>query len=151
MDIIPFSNQANLQGFTHRARITHEDLTEAEAGVAQTIVLYPAREGTQVARVGLFVREAFADGGDSDNDDTTVQVGDAAASDRFLEMAQVNANGDPVEAKAGTGHFHAFLEAGELRARFVPGAGKTLAALDRGVLDVMFGVTELMAVSNDSR
>jgi len=153
MTIIPLNNQQRLQGYTHRVRITHADLTESTADTAQEITLYTAKKGTTVVRVATFLRTAFRTTTDAAHNSTGVAVGDGDLEDRFVAVHQINDRvaGAAVLAKGGTGGEYVFTGAGTIKARFHSMAAKNLAALNQGEIDILLGITEAAELSADTR
>lgn len=122
--------------------LTHEDLTEATANTAQTIPLFTV-EGLymMVELVRAELLEAFQDTADAGNNSTAIEIGDGADTDRLLTATQVNLNGTEVYIKGGTGTRHVFSADDTVDALVAaPGSGKTLAALNRGKLRLLFRV-----------
>lgn len=146
MEIIPLTNQERTNGFTHRARITHADLTEATANTAQVIPLYAGKKGTTVVRVATLVHTKFENSADSAHNTTTLTIGDTGSAARFLASQELNENGTEVLAKAGTGTLHTYVAPGSaavLNATFGSQSTKKLADIDTGSLDIYFAVAEL--------
>lgn len=154
MQIIPLNNQGRLSGFTHRARITHTDLTVTATATAQVIPLYTGKKGTTITRVATYVRTAFSDASDSAFNDSALTIGDTGSAARFLASQQLNVNGTEVMAKHGTGTLHTYAAAGSaaiLNATFGSMTAKSLSELDAGEIDIFFGVAELGEASADSQ
>jgi hypothetical protein len=63
-------------GFTHKAIVTHVDLTESTADTDQTIALLSVVAGDVVQKAAFQLVTAFSDASDAAFNDTQVQVGD---------------------------------------------------------------------------
>lgn len=141
MKIIPLSLEERIaKQAEFLVEVTHADLTETTAATAQTLQITPAvvdKCAYAVSQAEL--REAFEDTADSANNTNTVEVGDGGDTDRFLAAMQVNKNATEVFLKTGTGTTHVYTSADTIDILFnAPASGKTLAALNKGILHVYF-------------
>lgn len=152
MRIIPLNNQQRLQGYTHRVRITHADLTEATADTAQELTLYTARKGTTVQRAATYLRTGFRVAATAAHNNTGLAVGDGDLEDRFVAVHQVNdrTTGAAVLAKGGTDGSYSYVAAGTIKARFHAMASHALSALDTGEVDILLGIVDTQDLSNDT-
>ena len=80
-------------GFTHRVRITHEDLTETTANTAQTIAIYTVKARDYVQDAAFNLVEKFEDTADNALNTTTLIVGDDGDTARYIASAELNVNG----------------------------------------------------------
>ena len=71
-------------GFTHKAIVTHVDLTESTADTDQTIALLSVVAGDVVEKAAFKLVTAFEDESDAAFSDTNVSVGDGGDTDRFI-------------------------------------------------------------------
>lgn len=127
--------------------VDHTDLTEATANTAQTLELFEVDAlYQQVELVRMELLEPFQDTADAANNTLAIEVGDGGDTDRLLTATQINVNGTEVFIKGGTGTRHVFSAADtvDLLAP-APGAGKTLAALNRGKLRLLFRIYDARA------
>jgi hypothetical protein len=83
-------------GFTHKAIVTHVDLTETTADTDQTIALLSVVAGDVVQKAAFQLVTAFKDASDAAFNDTQVQVGDGNDTDEYIAATQVNENGTEV-------------------------------------------------------
>jgi hypothetical protein len=83
-------------GFTHKAIVTHVDLTETTADTDQTIALLSVVAGDVVQKAAFQLVTAFKDASDAAFNDTNVSVGDGGDTDRFIASTEVNENGTEV-------------------------------------------------------
>ncbi len=130
-------------GFTHRIKVTHEDLTETTAATDQVIPLLSVAAGALVTRCATRLVTPFNDASDVAYNDTQVSVGDGGSAARFLAAQQVNENGTEVLAKGGTGTLHAYEAADTVDLTVAHQDSKALADLDAGELWVFLHVQDL--------
>jgi hypothetical protein len=71
-------------GFTHKAIVTHVDLTESTADTDQTIALLSVVAGDVVEKAAFQLVTAFSDASDAAFNDTKVQVGDGSDTDEYV-------------------------------------------------------------------
>jgi len=130
-------------GATHRAIITHADLTVATANTAQVINITALKLGSYIRNVYTKVQTAFKNSADAAFNTTAITVGDTGTANLYVSSQETNANGAVAKFKAGTGTQKAYLAADDLTITFNSMAGKALSSLDTGELHVFFSVTEL--------
>jgi hypothetical protein len=80
-------------GFTHKAIVTHVDLTETTADTDQTIALLSVVAGDVVQKAAFQLVTAFKDASDAAFNDTQRQRWRRQDTDRLLPQLQVNENG----------------------------------------------------------
>jgi hypothetical protein len=135
-------------GFTHKAIVTHVDLTEATADTDQTIALLSVVAGDVVEKAAYKLVTAFSDASDAALNDTKVQVGDGGDTDRFLAAAQVNLN-DASEvfykANANT-TAHAYTAADTVDLLVESMTAKSLSNIDAGEIHIYLAVTKLSSL-----
>ena len=131
-------------GFTHKAIVTHSDITESAADTDQTIALLSVAAGDVVEKAAYKVVTAFSDASDAALNDTKVQVGDGADTDRFIAATQVNVNGTEVlyAANANTTSY-AYTAADTVDLLVESVTAKSLSDLDAGEIHVYLAVTKL--------
>ena len=131
-------------GFTHKAIVTHVDITESTADTDQTIALLSVVAGDVVEKAAYKLVTAFSDASDSGLNDTKVQVGDGADTDRFIAATQVNVNGTEVlyAANANTTSY-AYTAADTVDLLVESMTAKSLSDLDAGEIHVYLAVTKL--------
>ncbi len=88
-------------GFTHRASLTHADLTELATNTAQVIDLLAVTAGQMIARVAAYLKTPFAAAGDAAFNSNTISIGDAGSATRFVAAFQANINGTEVLFNSG--------------------------------------------------
>lgn len=145
MKFAPLSaHEAALVDATHVCEIDHTDLTQATAATAQTIALFSVtanQHNVECVRFELLV--PFQDTADAANNTNTVEIGDGGDTDRLLTATQVNVNGTEVYNKSGTGTKFVSTSDDTIDATFAaPTTGKTLLALNRGLLRLYFRISD---------
>lgn len=134
-------------GYTHKAIVTHADLTETAAATAQNLTLLPLVAGDVVQNAAFKLVASFAQDGDAANNTTTMTLNGAASA--VITSMQSNANGTPVLYKAFTATAPVTVASGTSTVQLAvgaPAAGKTLAALTAGELHVFFAVNKLASL-----
>jgi hypothetical protein len=137
--------KALLSRFSHHITITHAMLTEAVANTAQVIELVAVGDQVSVRDAAIKVVTEFADADDAAFNSTTVTVGDGGDADRFVESAQVNANGTAVAKKAGTAAAMAgytYTTTDTIDITFNSMAAKALVDLDSGEILILLDIED---------
>jgi len=131
-------------GFSHKAIVTVADITESTADTDQTIALLSVAAGDVVEKAAYKLVTAFSDASDAALNDTKVQVGDGADTDRFIAATQVNVNGTEVlyAANANTTSY-AYTAADTVDLLVESMTAKSLSDLDAGEIHVYLAVTKL--------
>lgn len=134
-------------GFTHKAVVTHTDITETAADTDQTIALLTVAAGDVVDKAAYKLVTAFSDASDAALNDTQVSVGDGGDVDRFVTASQVNVNGTEVlyKANANTASY-AYTAADTVDLLVESMEDKSLSDLDAGEIHVFLAVTKLSAL-----
>lgn len=134
-------------GFTHKAVVTHTDITETAADTDQTIALLTVAAGDVVDKAAYKLVTAFSDASDAALNDTKVSVGDGGDVDRFVTASQVNVNGTEVlyKANANTASY-AYTAADTVDLLVESMTAKSLSDLDAGEIHVFLAVTKLSAL-----
>jgi hypothetical protein len=132
-------------GFTHKAIVTHEDLTESTADTDQTLSLLALEAGDVVTTAAIKLVTPFEDAGDAALDDTKVQLGDSSDDDEYVAATQVNENDTAVGfvAAAPASVPFAYTAASAVELLVESMAAKSLSNIDTGELHVYLGVTKL--------
>lgn len=135
-----FNEQAAQEGANLEVIITHEELTETTAATAQVIPLFKVDAlYQQVECIRAELQEPFEDTADAANNTTAASVGDGGSVARLLASTEFNRNGTEVYIIAGTGTKYVFGAADTVDlAVSAPAATKTLAALNKGRLRLLF-------------
>jgi hypothetical protein len=132
-------------GFTHKAIVTHEDLTQTTADTDQTLSLLTLEAGDVVTTAAWKLVTPFKDASDSALNDTKVQLGDTADDDEYVAATQVNENGTEVlfaaAAPASVPFVYTAANAVELLVESM--TAKSLSDIDTGELHVYLGVAKL--------
>lgn len=138
---------AGLCGFTHKVKLTHEDLTQATANTAQTIALLSVGAGAYVCDCAMHLVTPFEDASDAAFNTTAVVIGDDGSTNRFLTSTELNKNGTEVIWK-GTALTapYVYTAANTIDIVFSSMAAKALADIDVGELDIFLNVVELSQV-----
>ena len=132
-------------GFTHKAIVTHEDLTQSTADTDQTLSLLALAAGDVVTTAAWKLVTPFKDASDSALNDTKVQLGDSSDDDEYVAATQVNENGTEVlfaaAAPASVPFVYTAANAVELLVESM--TAKSLSDIDTGELHVYLGVAKL--------
>jgi hypothetical protein len=134
-------------GFTHKAIVTHVDLTESDADTDQTIALLSVVAGDVVEKAAYQLVTAFSDASDAAFNDTQVQVGDGNDTDEYIAATQVNENGTEVlfAANVNTVPF-AYTAADTVDLLVESMTAKSLSNLDAGEIHIYLAVTKLTSL-----
>ena len=134
-------------GFTHKAIVSHVDLTEATADTDQTIALLSVAAGDVVEKAAIKLVTPFKDASDSAFNDTKVQVGDGTDTDEYVAATQVNENGTEVlfAANVNTVPF-AYTAADTVDLLVESMTAKSLSELDAGEIHIYLAVTKLSSL-----
>jgi hypothetical protein len=134
-------------GFTHKAIVTHVDLTETTADTDQTIALLSVVAGDVVQKAAFQLVTAFSDASDAAFNDTQVQVGDGSDTDEYIAATQVNENGTKVlfAANVNTVPF-AYTAADTVDLLVESMTAKSLSNLDAGEIHIYLAVTKLTSL-----
>ena len=134
-------------GFTHKAIVTHVDLTETTADTDQTIALLSVVAGDVVEKAAFQLVTAFEDASDAAFNDTQVQVGDGNDTDEYIAATQVNENGTEVlfAANVNTVPF-AYTAADTVDLLVESMTAKSLSNLDAGEIHIYLAVTKLTSL-----
>ena len=134
-------------GFTHKAIVTHVDLTESTADTDQTIALLSVVAGDVVEKAAFQLVTAFSDASDAAFNDTKVQVGDGSDTDEYIAAKQVNENGTEVlfAANVNTVPF-AYTAADTVDLLVESMTAKSLSDLDAGEIHIYLAVTKLSSL-----
>jgi hypothetical protein len=134
-------------GFTHKAIVTHVDLTESTADTDQTIALLSVVAGDVVEKAAFQLVTAFSNASDAAFNDTKVQVGDGSDTDEYIAAKQVNENGTEVlfAANVNTVPF-AYTAADTVDLLVESMTAKSLSDLDAGEIHIYLAVTKLTSL-----
>lgn len=142
MQVAPLFNETAAQtGANLEVLIEAKDLTQTTPATAQTLNLFKTvAPFTSIQLVRAELIEPFADPADTASNSTTVTVGDAGSANRYLAATQVNANAaTPVRNAPGvTATYVPAADSIVTATISAPPAGKTLAALTKGRLRLLF-------------
>jgi hypothetical protein len=144
------NERAETPGFTHVARITADDLTNATAAAAQTIDLTVLFKNDIILRVAGYIRVPFQNTLDGAFNTTTVSIGDTSGVAALAAAGEANANAATPVNTLGvvlTGG-KIYTAADTLRVTFNSMAGKALVNLNRGEYFVFFALSRLSEVAN---
>ena len=134
-------------GFTHKAIVTHVDITESTADTDQTIALLSVAAGDVVEKAAIKLVTPFKDASDSAFNDTKVQVGDGTDTDEYIAATQVNVNGTEVlfAANVNTVPF-AYTAADTVDLLVESMTAKSLSNIDAGEIHIYLAVTKLSSL-----
>ena len=134
-------------GFTHKAIVTHVDLTETTADTDQTIALLSVVAGDVVQKAAFQLVTAFSDAGVAAFNDTTVQLGDGSETVEAIAATQVNENGTEVLFAANVNTVPFAYTAGYTVDLLVESmTAKSLSDLDAGEIHIYLAVTKLSSL-----
>ena len=134
-------------GYTHKAVVTHSDLTESTADTDQTLSLLALEAGDVVTTAAWKLVTPFKDASDSALNDTKVQLGDSSDDDEYVAATQVNENGTEVlfAANVNTVPF-AYTAADTVDLLVESMTAKSLSELDAGEIHIYLAVTKLSSL-----
>jgi hypothetical protein len=143
---LPYETKA-ATGFSHKAVVTHLDLTEATADTDQTIALLSVAPGDVVEKAAYKLVTPFSDASDGAFNDTKVQVGDGTDTDEYIAATQVNVNGTEVlfAANVNTVPF-AYTAADTVDLLVESMTAKSLSNIDAGEIHIYLAVTKLSSL-----
>ena len=146
MKLYELPNETKLNGFSHKAIVTHADLTTTTANTAQSVTLLEVEPGDIVQAVAVKLVTAFEDTADTAFNVTTLAVGDDDV-DRFVDEHEVNKNGSEVlfagEIADSTPAVYTAASTGPITATFMSMAAKNLAALNAGEAHIYLKIAKL--------
>ncbi len=90
------SDESAATGFTHRIRVTHEDLTQTTANTAQTIAIFTVAARDYIADAAYNLVEGFEDASDNAYNSTTCIIGDDGDTARYIVSVEMNTNGTEI-------------------------------------------------------
>jgi hypothetical protein len=142
---LPYESKS-ATGFTHKAIVTHTDLTETADNTAQSVTLLEVEPGDIVTRAAFKLVTAFENTASTAFNTTTLAVGDDDV-DEFIDETEVNDNGSKVlyasHINADTPKVYTAAATGPITATFMSMASESLAELDAGEVHVYLGITKL--------
>ena len=129
-------------GYTHKAIVTHADLTETTANTAQSITLVTLAAGDVVHSGAYKLVTAFQDTTDAAFNTTAVTTN--AAGSALISATETNVNGTEVSYKAHTATAPlTATSASTVAASFAAMSAKSLSALNAGEVHFFFSVNKL--------
>jgi hypothetical protein len=129
-------------GYTHKAIVTHTDLTETTANTAQSITLLTLAAGDVVHSGAYKLVTPFQDTADAAFNTTAVTTN--AAGSALISATETNVNGTEVFYKAHTATAPlAATSASTVAASFAAMSAKSLSALNAGEVHLFFSVNKL--------
>jgi len=147
---LPYETKA-ASGFTHKAIVTHADLTETADNTAQSVTLLAVEPGDIVTRAAFKLVTAFENTASTAFNTTTLAVGDDDV-DEFIDETEVNKNGTEVlyagQIITSTEIPKVYTSAttGPITATFTSMASESLAELNAGEAHIYLGITKLTAI-----
>lgn len=140
------NERAESPGFTHVARITADDLTQATAAAAQTIDLATLAKNDMILRAAGYVRVPFQNTADAAFNSDTVSIGDTSGVAALAAAGEANANGTFVNTLGTTAKL--YTAADTLRVTINSMAGKSLNNINRGEYYVFVALCRLADIAN---
>ena len=129
-------------GYTHKAIVTHTDLTETTANTPQSITLATLAAGDVVHSGAYKLVTAFQDTADAAFNTTAVTTN--AAGSALITATETNVNGTEVFYKAHTATTPlTATSASTVAASFAAMSLKSLSALNAGEVHFFFSVNKL--------
>ena len=129
-------------GYTHKAIVTHDDLTETTANTAQSITLLTLAAGDVVHSGAYKLVTPFQDTADAAFNTTAVTTN--AAGSALISATETNVNGTEVFYKAHTATAPlTATSASTVAASFASMSAKSLSALNAGEVHFFFSVNKL--------
>jgi hypothetical protein len=146
MKLYELPNETKLSGFTHKAIVTHADLTQTADNTAQSVTLLEVEPGDIVQRAAFKLVTAFENTASTAFNTTTLAVGDDDV-DEFIDETEVNDNGSKVlyasHINADTPKVYTAASTGPITATFMSMAGESLAELNAGEVHIYLGIAKL--------
>ena len=131
-------------GFTHKAIITHTDLTQSTDNTAQDVKIITVPAKSLVTRVAIHLKTPFEKTGTAAYNTNALIIGDSGDTDRWLTSTETNVNGTEILAKGQPSTIpHAYVTATDINANFASMASYDLAELDAGEVEVFFSLVSL--------
>jgi len=129
-------------GYTHKAIITHTDLTETASNTAQSLTLLTLVAGDVVRSGAYKLVTPFQDTSDAAFNTTAVTVNGAGSA--LISATETNVNGTEVFYKAHTATAPLTATGSStVAASFASMSAKNLAALNAGEVHIFFAVNKL--------
>lgn len=140
MEVRPLSTneRAETPGFTHVARITADDLTQASNNTAQTLKICDLKIGDVIGRVQDWVKTQFQKTGDTAFNSTTRSLGDNGSATRWGAAVEANANGSVVTSQFSNTAVGPYTSADAFNITFNAMSAKKLLDINRGEIVVLF-------------
>src|SRR5262245_35389581 len=144
------NERAETPGFTHVARITADDLTQATLAAAQSIDLATSAKNDIIVRAAGYIRVPFENTLDAAFNTTTVSVGTATDGVASLVAAgEANKNAaTPVNTLSTAAAGKIYTAQDTLRVTVNSQTGKALSNLNRGEYYVFIALARLAFVAN---
>ena len=131
-------------GYTHIASISVDDLTSTTNGAAQTITLAALKAGDSILKVAWRAKTFFIDNDDAAFTSTTMSVGNTATGvTAHIAAIELNERGTEVRQGFTNTAVGPYTAADSITVTFTPTAGKNLAALDAGEVEVLFQLSRI--------
>jgi len=141
------NERAETPGFTHVARITADDLTQATAAAAQTIDLCTLNKNDIILRAAGYIRVPFENTLDAAFNTSTVSIGDTGGVAALAAAGEANKNAaTPVNTLGSTAKI--YTAADTLRVTVNSMSGKSLVNINRGEYYVFVSLSRLAFVAN---
>jgi hypothetical protein len=140
--------QANNGGFTHVAVIEADDLTTTTANTAQDITLGTVPKGWIINKTMARLVTPFKDVSDAAYNSTTLIVGDAGSSNRYITSAQLNENGTEITIPQYNNTAYQVTADTAIVAEFGSQSGKSLRNIDKGEVHIFFQLIDTRVLSD---
>lgn len=134
-------------GFTHRCRITADDLTTAATNTAQALTLPTIPAGFIISRALAVLVTPFQDASDAAYNTTTFTLGDAGSANRLITSQELNLNGTEITIPAFGNTAYEYTADTALLATFGSQSGKSLSNIDVGELDIYVQIFDTKLLS----
>jgi hypothetical protein len=134
--------------FTHVAVLDADDLTMATANTVQDIALGTVPKGWVINKTMVVLRTPFENTADAAYNTTTLIVGDAGSSNRYMTSKELNKNAGGVITYPGYNSTAYQVTADTpIVAEFGSMAAKNLNSLNKGEVHIYFGLIDTGALS----
>lgn len=140
--------QANDGGFTHMAILTVDDLTMVTANTVQDITLGTVPKGWIINKSMLRLVTPFKDVSDAAYNTTTVIVGDAGSTNRYITSAQLNENGTEITIPQYNNTAYQLTADTPILAEFGSQSGKSISNLDVGEVHLYLQLIDTRVLSD---
>lgn len=134
-------------GFTHKGIISHLTLVQSVANTAETVKLFRAIAGQIIQKMEVRLAVPFEDTADPAYDTTTLIIGDAGSTNRFITSQELNRNGTEIVIPAFNNTAYQYTADTDVNAIFGSKAGKSISNLNKGEVHIFVQILDVTLIS----